>query len=47
MTARDLLRLPPVERPSENRYWREKVRQTLQVYPEFQRAGAGTWQVAA
>lgn len=36
-----------VERPSENRYWREKVRQTLQVYPEFQRAGAGTWQVAA
>lgn len=35
-----------VERPSENRYWREKVRQVLQVYPEFQRAGTGTWQLA-
>lgn len=32
-----------VERPSENRYWREKVRQVLQVYPEFQRTGAGMW----
>ena len=32
-----------VERPSENRFWREKVRQVLQTYPEFQRAGAGTW----
>jgi adenine-specific DNA-methyltransferase len=34
-----------VERPSENRFWREKVRQVLQVYPEFQRAGEGTWRV--
>lgn len=35
-----------VERPSENRFWREKVRQVLQVYPEFKRAGNGTWQIA-
>lgn len=35
-----------VERPSENRFWREKVRQTLQAYPEFRRAGAGLWSVA-
>lgn len=35
-----------VERPSENRYWREKVRQTLQAYPEFRRAGVGTWAIA-
>jgi adenine-specific DNA-methyltransferase len=35
-----------VERPSENRFWREKVRQVLQTYPEFRRAGAGTWQLA-
>lgn len=35
-----------VERPSENRFWREKVRQTLQTYPEFRRAGAGTWAIA-
>lgn len=32
-----------VERPSENRFWREKVRQTLQTYPEFKRAGTGVW----
>jgi predicted RNA methylase len=32
-----------VERPSENQYWREKVRQVLQTYPEFRRAGAGEW----
>lgn len=35
-----------VERPTPNRYWREKVRQTLQVYPEFSRAPDGRWQVA-
>lgn len=35
-----------VERPSENKFWREKVRQTLQIYPEFRRAGAGTWVLA-
>lgn len=35
-----------VERPSENRFWREKVRQVLQTYPEFRRAGAGTWSLA-
>jgi adenine-specific DNA-methyltransferase len=35
-----------VERPSENQYWREKVRQVLQTYPEFRRAGAGTWTIA-
>ena len=34
-----------VERPSENRYWREKVRQVLQSYPEFRRAGAGLWEL--
>jgi site-specific DNA-methyltransferase (adenine-specific) len=32
-----------VERPSENKFWREKVRQTLQLYPEFQSEGAGEW----
>jgi adenine-specific DNA-methyltransferase len=32
-----------VERPSENRFWREKVRQVLQTYPEFRRHGAGLW----
>jgi site-specific DNA-methyltransferase (adenine-specific) len=32
-----------VERPSENQFWREKVRQTLQVYPEFRRCAAGQW----
>jgi adenine-specific DNA-methyltransferase len=35
-----------VERPSKNHHWREKVRQTLQVYPEFKRAGPGTWAIA-
>lgn len=35
-----------VERPTENRFWREKVRQTLQVYPEFARAPDGRWKVA-
>lgn len=34
-----------IERPSENRYWREKVRQVLQSYPEFRRAGAGLWEL--
>lgn len=34
-----------IERPSENRFWREKVRQVLQTYPEFRRAGAGTWAI--
>ena len=32
-----------VERPSHNAYWREKVRQTLQTYPEFRREAAGVW----
>lgn len=32
-----------VERPTENRFWREKLRQTLQSYPEFERTGAGVW----
>jgi site-specific DNA-methyltransferase (adenine-specific) len=32
-----------VERPTQNAYWREKVRQTLQVYPEFRRANDGSW----
>jgi site-specific DNA-methyltransferase (adenine-specific) len=36
-----------VERPSENRYWREKVRQVLQVYPEFRPVEPGTWELAA
>jgi adenine-specific DNA-methyltransferase len=35
-----------VERPCENRFWREKVRQVLQTYPEFQRAGTGTWAIS-
>jgi hypothetical protein len=35
-----------VERPSENRFWREKVRQVLQTYPEFRRAGAGLWAIS-
>lgn len=35
-----------VERPSPNQHWREKVRQTLQVYPEFKRAGVGSWQLS-
>jgi SAM-dependent methyltransferase len=34
-----------VERPTENRHWREKVRQTLQAFPEFRRAGAGLWEM--
>lgn len=33
-----------VERPSENRYWREKVRQVLQTYPEFRRIAEGQWE---
>lgn len=32
-----------VERPTDNQYWRQKVRQTLQAYPEFRRTGQGTW----
>jgi len=32
-----------VERPSENKFWREKVRQILQTYPEFKREGSGLW----
>lgn len=35
-----------VERPSENRYWREKVRQVLQTYPEFRRIADGHWELA-
>lgn len=34
-----------VERPSTNNFWREKVRQTLQAYPEFQRLGPGQWAI--
>jgi adenine-specific DNA-methyltransferase len=34
-----------IERPSPNQFWREKVRQVLQTYPEFRRAGAGTWAI--
>jgi len=36
-----------VERPSANRFWREKVRQTLQHYPEFRREAAGVWALEA
>lgn len=36
-----------VERPTPNRHWREKVRQVLQVYPEFSREPDGRWRVAA
>lgn len=36
-----------VEKPRRNYFWREKVRQVLQTYPEFQRAGAGQWAVRA
>jgi adenine-specific DNA-methyltransferase len=36
-----------VERPTLNQHWREKVRQTLQVYPEFSRADDGRWKVVA
>ncbi|MBX3653223.1 MAG: class I SAM-dependent methyltransferase [Ramlibacter sp.] len=36
-----------VERPSANQFWREKVRQTLQAYPEFRRERAGTWAIAS
>lgn len=32
-----------VERPTQNRYWRQKVRQVLQVDPNFKRVGPGTW----
>lgn len=32
-----------IERPTENKFWREKVRQTLQTYPEFKRSTAGVW----
>ena len=35
-----------VERPSTNQYWREKVRQVLQTYPEFSPAGAGLWAIS-
>lgn len=34
-----------VERPTENQFWRERVRATLQAYPEFKRAGAGVWEI--
>jgi adenine-specific DNA-methyltransferase len=34
-----------VERPSQNRYWREKVRQVLQTYRDFRRAGEGLWEL--
>lgn len=34
-----------VERPTANQFWREKVRQVLQSYPEFRRSGAGTWRL--
>lgn len=36
-----------VERPTQNTYWREKVRQTLQIYPEFLREEAGVWRLQA
>lgn len=36
-----------VERPTVNQHWREKVRQVLQVYPEFSRRPDGRWTVAA
>jgi hypothetical protein len=35
-----------VERPTENRHWRDKVRQVLQAYPEFQRTSRGQWRLA-
>lgn len=35
-----------VERPTANRFWREKVRQVLQLYPEFARLADGRWRVA-
>lgn len=35
-----------VERPTENRFWREKVRQVLQSYPEFRRCAGGAWELA-
>lgn len=34
-----------VERPTENRFWREAVRRTLQVYPDFQPVRAGVWEL--
>ena len=34
-----------VERPSQNKFWREKVRQTLQTYPEFKRKAVGVWEL--
>ncbi len=36
-----------VERPSQNKFWREKVRQTLQLYPEFLAEGGGEWSLQA
>lgn len=36
-----------IERPTENRYWREKVRQTLQTYREFAPVRAGVWELRA
>lgn len=35
-----------VERPSENQFWREKVRQVLQTYPEFRPVAPGAWELA-
>lgn len=34
-----------VERPTENQYWREAVRRTLQVYPDFQPVRTGVWEL--
>ena len=33
-------------RPTSTRFWREKIRQTLQVYPEFQPVTVGEWRLA-
>lgn len=36
-----------VQRPRPNQHWQAKVRQVLQTYPEFRRAGAGVWALEA
>lgn len=35
------------EKAKKNPYWKEKVRQTLQIYPMFSNIDRGIWQIAA
>ncbi len=40
--------IEPYKRTRNNSFWREKVRQTLQIYPQvFEQAGRGLWRLKA